>query len=68
MVGLAVEKGGVMHILVGFGLVFVAGLFGGGWFRSEVDDDEETTGSRISRNGLWAAAAVAGVWLWMRKR
>lgn len=59
-----------MHILFQYGLVFLAGLFGGGWFRSEVDSDEESTGSRLSRNAIWAVALVGavGAWAWTRKR
>lgn len=44
------------------------GFIGGLWARSEADSDGEGTGSRIGRNAMWAAAAVAGVWLWTRKR
>ena len=59
-----------MHFLVPYAAVFIAGLFGGGWFRSEVDDDAESTGSRLSRNAIWAIALVGavGAWQWMRKR
>ena len=51
-------------ILIWIGLGFMGGL----WARAEVDSDEEGAGSRIGRNAMWAAAAVAGVWLWTRKR
>jgi hypothetical protein len=53
-----------MPILLWIGVGFMGGM----WVRSEADSDEEGTGSRIGRNAMWAAAAVAGVWLWMRKR
>lgn len=49
-------------------LVGAVGFMGGLWARSEADSDEEGTGSRLGRNALYAAAAVAGVWLWTRKR